>query len=57
MVTEEGAVIKCSFGSFDRPEHKLLTVRAGHARYQPQIPVRTATNHHAHQTIGEYIYA
>jgi tRNA (guanine-N7-)-methyltransferase len=57
MVGEEGALIKCSFGSFDRPEHKLLLVREGKASYYPQPPVRSATNVRAHSTIGEYIHA
>ncbi len=57
LVNEEGAIVKCSFGSFDRPEHKLLLIRDQQAQYQPQDPVGTATNYRAHQTIGEYIYA
>jgi tRNA (guanine-N7-)-methyltransferase len=57
MVSEEGVLIKCSFGSFDRPEHKLIAVRGNRAVYYPQVPVRSATNNRAHQTIGEHIYA
>jgi len=57
MVSEEGMLIKCSFGSFDRPEHKLLAIRHGQAQYYPQIPVRSASNFHAHHTIGDYIHA
>jgi len=57
MTNEEGMVIQCAFGSFERPEHKLLTVRKGKAGYFPQPPVCSATNSHAHQTIGEYIHA
>ena len=57
MVSEEGALIRCSFGSFDRPEHKLIAVRDGRAAYYPQRPVRSSTNAKAHQTIGESIYA
>lgn len=57
MVSEEGVLIKCSFGSFDRPEHKLIAVRGDRAAYYPQVPVRSATNNRAHQTIGEFIHA
>ena len=57
MQGEEGALVKCSFGSFDRPEHKLLLIRGGAAEYYPQPPVRSLTNAHAHHTIGECIYA
>ena len=56
MVTEEGAVLKCSFGSFDRPEHKLITVRNNQAHYYPQEPVRSKTNARAHTTIGASLY-
>ena len=56
MLSEEGALVKCSFGSFDRPEHKLIAVRDGRASYYPQPPVRSRTNANAHQTIGEYIH-
>jgi tRNA (guanine-N7-)-methyltransferase len=56
MLSEEGALVKCSFGSFDRPEHKLIAVRDGRAAYYPQPPVRSRTNANAHQTIGEYIH-
>ncbi len=57
MVTEEGGVIKCSFGSFERPEHKVIAIREHQAEYYPGVPVRSRINHHAHQTIGEYAYA
>ncbi len=56
MVTEEGVVLKCSFGSFDRPEHKLITVRNNQAVYYPQEPVRSKTNDRAHHTIGVSLY-
>ncbi len=56
MVTEEGVLVKCSFGSFDRPEHKLLLVRSGTAEYYPQPPVRSLTNARAHHTIGEFVH-
>ncbi len=55
LVGKKGAVIKCSFGSFDRPEHKLLMIEGGNVSYYPHAPVKTAANYKAHQTIGEYI--
>jgi tRNA (guanine-N7-)-methyltransferase len=57
MVTEEGVLVECSFGSFDRPEHKLIAVRRGSIEYYPHPPVPTRTNLAAHHTIGEYLYA
>jgi len=56
IVGQEGILVKISFGSFDRPEHKYLMLTDGKARYYPQDPVRTETNYHAHQKIGECIY-
>ncbi len=51
-----GALIECSFGSFDRPEHKLIMIDRVNASYYPQPPVKTSSNYKAHQIIGEYIY-
>ena len=53
---EQGLLVKVSFGSFDRPEHKYLLLQEDAARYYPQNPVRTETNYRAHQQIGEYVY-
>jgi tRNA (guanine-N7-)-methyltransferase len=51
-----GVIIKCSFGSFDRPEHKFIIVSESGVFYYPQIPVRSSVNSNAHQTIRENIY-
>ena len=56
MQGEKGLLIKVSFGSFDRPEHKYLMLQEGTMRYYPQNPVNTETNYRAHQQIGEYVY-
>ncbi len=56
MQSEKGLLVKVSFGSFDRPEHKYLLLQGGAARYYPQDPVKTETNYRAHQQIGEYLY-
>ena len=53
---EEGMLIRVSFGSFDRPEHKYLMFRVGELSYYPQNPVKTMTNYRAHQKIGECVY-
>jgi len=53
----QGGVLECSFGSFDRPEHKYLRWNAeGQMAYFPSRPVKTATNHAAHQQIGALIH-
>ncbi|RUM71668.1 MAG: tRNA (guanosine(46)-N7)-methyltransferase TrmB [Sulfurovum sp.] len=52
---EEVLLIKCAFGSFDRPEHKYILVDATSARYFVSPPVKTAINHQAHQKIMELL--
>ncbi len=54
---DPGVLIACAFGSFDRPEHAYIIVREGEGRYYPGAPVPTRANAHAHNTIGEYLYA
>jgi len=52
-----GGVVECSFGSFDRPEHKYLRWdETGRLTYFPGRPVRTAANFAAHQRIGALIH-
>ncbi|WP_457608090.1 tRNA (guanosine(46)-N7)-methyltransferase TrmB [Nitratifractor sp.] len=52
-----GGIIECSFGSFDRPEHKYLFWSEGEAaHYFPGLPVRSAANQAAHQRIGEWLH-
>ncbi len=54
---ERGGLIECSFGSFERPEHKYLRYdMEGNLEYFPQIPVKTAVNAEAHRLIGEWIH-
>ncbi len=57
MISEPGALVRCSFGSVMRPEHKLIEVRRGALEYYPQPPVRSRANLAAHHIIGEYLYA
>ena len=53
----KGGVLECSFGSFDRPEHKYLRYdEEGRLEYFPGMPVKTAANHAAHQRIGALIH-
>ena len=56
MQGEKGMLVKVSFGSFDRPEQKYLFLAQHDISYYPQDPVKTETNYHAHQQIGEFIY-
>ncbi|MEA1879765.1 MAG: tRNA (guanosine(46)-N7)-methyltransferase TrmB [Campylobacterota bacterium] len=48
-------LIKCAFGSFDRPEHKYIMISKTSCRYFVSPPVKTEVNHKAHQKIMELL--
>jgi len=52
-VGESKLLIKCSFGSFDRPEHKYLLLDEEGCRYLVSAPVKTSVNHKAHLKLTE----
>ncbi len=54
-VGDDGLLIKCAFGSFDRPEHKYILIECETTRYYPSIPVETVVNYKAHKKIMEYL--
>ncbi len=54
-ISEQSVLIKCAFGSFDRPEHKYILVDANSCRYFVSSPVKTTVNFQAHQKLAEYI--
>ncbi|NPA30288.1 MAG: tRNA (guanosine(46)-N7)-methyltransferase TrmB [Epsilonproteobacteria bacterium] len=54
-IREGEGVIRLSFGSFDRPEHKYLVIEGEKPRYFPEDPVPTAANAKAHQYIKEWL--
>ncbi len=56
LIGSDSAIIKCAFGSFDKPEHKYLYFKDQGFSYYPQNPVKTEPNYHAHQHIGEIVY-
>ncbi len=47
-------LVKCAFGSFDRPEHKYILVEEQECRYFVSPPVKTGVNLKAHEKIMEY---
>ena len=51
---DEKLLIKCAFGSFDRPEHKYILLDKESCRYFASSPVKTTVNFKAHQKIMEY---
>jgi len=56
IVGESSSMVKCAFGSFDKPEHKYIEQRGAVVSYYPNNPVKTEINHQAHQKIGDLIY-
>ena len=57
MLGSKGIIVECSFGNFDRPEHKYIVCEEGvPPRYLPGIPVKSSANFAAHQKIGAIIH-
>jgi len=54
-IDDRGLLIKCAFGSFDRPEHKYILLSESGCRYYSSLPVKTKANYLAHQKIMEYL--
>jgi tRNA (guanine-N7-)-methyltransferase len=54
-IGEEKLLIKCAFGSFDRPEHKYILIEEHSCRYFVSPPVKTMVNYEAHQKIMELL--
>jgi len=54
-IAEESLLIKCAFGSFDRPEHKYILLGKEGCRYFVSSPVKTTVNYEAHKKIMELI--
>ncbi|MEA1953030.1 MAG: tRNA (guanosine(46)-N7)-methyltransferase TrmB [Campylobacterota bacterium] len=53
-IGEEKLLVKCAFGSFDRPEHKYILLEEKGCRYFVSPPVKTGVNLKAHEKIMEY---
>ena len=54
-VTDKSLLIKCAFGSFDRPEHKYIFLEEHKCRYFVSPPVKTNVNFQAHQKLAEQL--
>jgi len=54
-IEKRAYLVKCAFGSFDRPEHKYILVEENSCRYFVSTPVKTRVNHQAHLKIMEYL--
>jgi tRNA (guanine-N7-)-methyltransferase len=54
-INKNALLIKCAFGSFDRPEHKYIIVDSIKSRYYASIPVKSKINYQAHKQIMELL--
>ena len=54
-VDDTSILIKCAFGSFDRPEHKYILISPKESRYYSSMPVRSRINYQAHKEIMELL--
>ncbi|MCB4743962.1 MAG: tRNA (guanosine(46)-N7)-methyltransferase TrmB [Sulfurovum sp.] len=48
-------LVKCSFGSFNRPEHKYILLTEEECRYIASSPVKSHANHKAHLKLMELL--
>jgi len=53
---DEKLLVKCAFGSFNRPEHKYIILDKTSCRYFVSPPVKTAVNYEAHKKIMELLH-
>jgi len=54
-IGDDAMLLRCSFGGFDRPEHKYILVNREGARYFVSRPVKTKANYQAHQKLVAYL--
>ena len=54
-IGDEKLLVKTSFGSFDRPEHKYILLEEEGCRYFVSPPVKTSVNHKAHLKLTELL--
>ncbi|MDQ7046141.1 MAG: tRNA (guanosine(46)-N7)-methyltransferase TrmB [Sulfurovum sp.] len=54
-LSEQCILIKCAFGSFDRPEHKYILLEEEYCRYFVSPPVKTTVNFKAHEQLAMQI--
>jgi len=54
-ILDNALLIKCAFGSFDRPEHKYILLTKNLCEYYASVPVKTGVNYKAHKKIMEFL--
>ncbi|KYJ87413.1 tRNA (guanosine(46)-N7)-methyltransferase TrmB [Sulfurovum riftiae] len=54
-IGDNALLVKCAFGSFDRPEHKYILIGPDGSRYFASVPVKTTVNQSAHRKILELL--
>ena len=54
--TADGAMLRLSMGSFDRPEHLYILINDGVVSYYPEEPLKSRSNLHAHKQLSEILH-
>ena len=54
--TADGAMLRLSMGSFDRPEHLYVLINDGVVSYYPEEPLKSRSNLHAHKQLSEILH-
>jgi len=54
-IDDSALLLKCAFGSFDRPEHKYIVIKRKGSRYFASAPVKTMVNYAAHKKMIELL--
>ncbi|MFA5461861.1 MAG: tRNA (guanosine(46)-N7)-methyltransferase TrmB [Sulfurimonas sp.] len=52
---DDGAMLRLSMGSFDKPEHLYVIVKKNEAYYYPKTPLRSKSNLIAHKLLNEVL--
>ncbi len=53
--TADGAMLRLSMGSFDRPEHLYVLINDGVVSYYPEEPLKSRSNLNAHKQLSEIL--
>ncbi len=53
---KDGAMVRISMGSFDKPEHLYVIIRGKEASYYPALPLKSKSNLIAHQFLNKVLH-
>jgi len=53
--TKDGAMLRLSMGSFDRPEHLYILINDTNVSYYPELPLKSRSNLYAHKELNKVL--